>query len=119
MIPLRTSLESTPTLRSSRHSLSNFSGVSLLSMLKKAEAHNKPAVEHEAKATIARIYSHNSPSHFSEDCIVLPFLSREAGLSASASRRYPSLSSRTWGLPQELAVMDDKKKADNTAKSIA
>lgn len=33
MIPLRTSFESTPTLRSSRHSLSNFSGVSLLSML--------------------------------------------------------------------------------------
>lgn len=33
MIPLRTSFESTPTFRSSRHSLSNFSGVSLLSML--------------------------------------------------------------------------------------
>lgn len=33
MIPFKTSLESTPTLRSSRHSLSNFSGVSLLSML--------------------------------------------------------------------------------------
>lgn len=35
MIPLRTSFESTPTFRSSRHSLSNFSGVSLLSMLEK------------------------------------------------------------------------------------
>lgn len=35
MIPFKTSFESTPTLRSSRHNLSNFSGVSLLSMLKK------------------------------------------------------------------------------------
>lgn len=37
MIPLRTSFESTPTFRSSRHSLSNFSGVSLLSMLQGEE----------------------------------------------------------------------------------
>lgn len=36
MIPFKTSFESTPTLRSSRHSLSNFSGVSLLSMLMKS-----------------------------------------------------------------------------------
>lgn len=35
MVPFKTSFESTPTLRSSRHSLSNFSGVSLLSMLMK------------------------------------------------------------------------------------
>lgn len=35
MTPLRMSLDSTPTLRSSRHSLSNFSGVSLFSMLGK------------------------------------------------------------------------------------
>lgn len=38
MIPLRTSFESTPTFRSSRHSLSNFSGVSLLSMLEAERA---------------------------------------------------------------------------------
>lgn len=37
MTPFRMSLDSTPTLRSSRHSLSNFSGVSLFSMLKKKE----------------------------------------------------------------------------------
>lgn len=35
MTPFRMSLDSTPTLRSSRHSLSNFSGVSLFSMLKR------------------------------------------------------------------------------------
>lgn len=35
MIPFKTSFESTPTLRSSRHSLSNFSGVSLLRILTK------------------------------------------------------------------------------------
>lgn len=45
MIPFKTSFESTPTLRSSRHSLSNFSGVSLLSMLKKkSNAINLPTL---------------------------------------------------------------------------
>lgn len=38
MIALRTSFVSTPTLSSSRHSLSNFSGVSLLSMLQRRGA---------------------------------------------------------------------------------
>ena len=38
MIALRTSFVSTPTLSSSRHSLSNFSGVSLLSMLQRRRA---------------------------------------------------------------------------------
>lgn len=50
----------------------------------------------------------NLPSHFPEGCIILPFLVGGVGISSSASRRYPSLNARTWGFPQELAVMDTK-----------
>lgn len=49
MIPLRTSFESTPTFRSSRHSLSNFSGVSLLSMLQGMEGKGKGGEREEGQ----------------------------------------------------------------------
>lgn len=52
MIPLRTSLESTPTLRSSRHSLSNLSGVSLLSMLEEWEHTRRVSVTTKNKTVI-------------------------------------------------------------------
>lgn len=48
------------------------------------------------------------PSHFPEDCILLPFLVVGVGISSSAARRYPSLNARTWGFPQALAVMNTK-----------
>lgn len=116
MIPLRTSFESTPTLRSSRHSLSNFSGVSLLSML---ENYKKRNSSHQSANTNASLFigtlqvvfktfhDWNLPSHFSEDCIVFPFVFGGVDISSSASRRYPSLNVRTWGFPQELAVTNN------------
>lgn len=48
MIPLRTSFESTPTFRSSRHSLSNFSGVSLLSMLENKKERTREQQHNES-----------------------------------------------------------------------
>ena len=107
MIPLRTCLESTPTFRSSRHSLSNFSGVSWFSMLQ---------MERGRSVTITITHTHtrtqragvgcrsNLPSHFSEDGVVPFFIVAGVAISSSASGRNPFLDARTWGLPQELAV---------------
>lgn len=126
MIPFKTSFESTPTLRSSRHSLSNFSGVSLLRMLKqggeKKSKYNynfqlisddifgegivnnqQDRSKDDAKAAL--------PPHFSEDCIFLLFPIIGARISSSASRRDPSLNARTWGLPQGLAVITNTKQS--------
>lgn len=111
MIPFKTSFESTPTLRSSKHNLSNFSGVSLLSMLKKTRRDISLKILHYY-ATISydlcNFNRENLPSHFPEDCILLPFFVGGVDISSSASRRYPSLNARTWGLPQELAEIDTK-----------
>lgn len=74
MIPLRTSFESTPTLRSSRHSLSNFSGVSLLSMLqgkKRARGREGGRNEGGEREESQRNYTSSSSSSACLRCSVL------------------------------------------------
>lgn len=114
MTPLRTSLESMPTFSSSRHSLSNFSGVSLFSMLQRerereqsqprTQLHSKSHKRKHKHKPHAMTFWTDSPSDFPEDGVVTFFLSTRAAISFSASGRNPFLVARTWGLPQELAV---------------